>query len=201
MKLGLKSVARVRWRRWMPKMKKPRWRKWTPNMERRWRRWTPKMKKKRWREWTPKMETRWRLSHVGGTNDSRSQSEKVERKEVNLPHLNKQKEKRTSRQRKDEGPTNDRNKFPNIYREDKRKIRESPHVAREEFEKGDEVLLLSAKKRTTLWGTIYRSLRNLTENRQEDIQNWYPRGKEADTSVSHKQIKEICPSRRPTSKN
>ena len=71
---------------------------------------------------------------------SRSQSEKVKRKEVNLPHLNKQKEKRTSRQRKDG------NGFSNTYREDKRKIRESPHVAREEFEKGDEVLLLSANK-------------------------------------------------------
>ena len=80
------------------------------------------------------------------TRHSRSQSEKVERKEVNLPHLNKQKEKRTSRQRKDESPTNNGNGFSNTYREDKRKIRESPHVAREEFEKGDEVLLLSANK-------------------------------------------------------
>ena len=80
------------------------------------------------------------------TRHSRSQSEKVERKEVNLPHLNKQKEKRTSRQRKDEGPTNDRNKFPNTYREDKRRIRGPPHMAKEEFEKGDEVLLLSANK-------------------------------------------------------
>ena len=78
---------------------------------------------------------------------SRSQSEKVERKEVNLPHLSKQKEKRTSRQRKDEGPTNKRNKFPNTYREDKRKIRGPSQVAKkEEFEKGDEVLLLSSNK-------------------------------------------------------
>ena len=77
---------------------------------------------------------------------SRSQSEKVERKEVNLPHLNKQKKKRTSRQRKDESPTNNGNGFSNTHREDKRKIRESPHVAREEFEKGDEVLLLSSNK-------------------------------------------------------
>ena len=77
---------------------------------------------------------------------SRSQSEKVERKEVNLPHLNKPKEKRTSRQRKDESPTNNGNGFSNTYREDKRRIREPPHVAREEFEKGDEVLLLSANK-------------------------------------------------------
>ena len=77
---------------------------------------------------------------------SRSQSEKVERKEVNLPHLNKQKEKRTNRQRKDEGPTNNGNKFPNTYREDKRKIREPPHMAKEEFEEGDEVLLLPSNK-------------------------------------------------------
>ena len=78
---------------------------------------------------------------------SRSQSEKVERKEVNLPPLNKQEDKRTSRQRKDEGPTNIRNKFPNTYREDKRKIRGPAQVAKkEEFKKGDEVLLLSSNK-------------------------------------------------------
>ena len=78
---------------------------------------------------------------------SRSQSEKVERKEVNLPPLNKQEEKRTSRQKKDEGPTNIRNKFPNTYREDKRKIRGPSQVAKkEEFKKGDEVLLLSSNK-------------------------------------------------------
>ena len=78
---------------------------------------------------------------------SRSQSEKVERKEVNLPYLNKQKDKRISRQRKDEGPTNNRNKFPETYREDKRKRREPSQVAnKKEFKKGDEVLLLSANK-------------------------------------------------------
>ena len=78
---------------------------------------------------------------------SRSQSEKVERKEVNLPPLNKQEDKRTSRQKKDEGPTSIRNKFPNTYREDKRKIRGPSQVAKkEEFEKGDEVLLLSSNK-------------------------------------------------------
>ena len=78
---------------------------------------------------------------------SRLQSEKVERKEVNLPHLNKQKDKRTSRQRKDEGPTNNGNKFPETYREDKRKMRGPSQVAKkEEFEKGDEVLLLSSNK-------------------------------------------------------
>ena len=78
---------------------------------------------------------------------SRSQSEKVERKEVNLPPLNKQEDKRTSRQKKDEGPTNIRNKFPNTYREDKRKIRGPSQVTeKEEFKKGDEVLLLSSNR-------------------------------------------------------
>ena len=78
---------------------------------------------------------------------SRSQSEKVESKELKLPHLNKQKDKRTSRQKKDEGPTNNGNKFPETYREDKRKMRGPSQVAKkEEFEKGDEVLLLSANK-------------------------------------------------------
>ena len=78
---------------------------------------------------------------------SRLQSEKVERKEVNLPPLNKQEDKRTSRQKKDEGPTNIRNKFPNTYREDKKKIRGPSQVTkREEFKKGDEVLLLSSNK-------------------------------------------------------
>ena len=77
---------------------------------------------------------------------SRSQSEKVERKEVKLPHLNKQKDKRTSRQRKDEGPTNNGNKFPDTYREDKRKMRGPSHMAKKEFEKGDKVLLLSSNK-------------------------------------------------------
>ena len=78
---------------------------------------------------------------------TRSQSEKVERKEVNLPPLNKQEDKRTSRQKKDEGPTNIRNEFPNTYREDKRKIRGPSQVdKKEEFKKGDEVLLLSSNK-------------------------------------------------------
>ena len=78
---------------------------------------------------------------------SRSQSEKVERKEVKLPHLNKRKDKRTSRLRKDEGPTNNGNKFPETHREDKRKMRGPSQVAKkEEFEKGDAVLLLSSNK-------------------------------------------------------
>ena len=65
---------------------------------------------------------------------------------MNLPHLNQQKDKRTSRQRKDEGPTNNGDKFPNTYREDKRKIRGSSHMAKEEFEECDAVLLLSSNK-------------------------------------------------------
>ena len=77
---------------------------------------------------------------------SRSQSEKWERKEVKLPHLYKQKDKRTSRQRKDEGPTNNGNKSPETYREDKRKMRGPSHMAKKEFEKGDEFLLLSSNK-------------------------------------------------------
>ena len=53
---------------------------------------------------------------------SRSQSEKVERKEVKLPHLRKQKDKGTSLRRNDESPTNNGNKFSNTYREDKRTL-------------------------------------------------------------------------------
>ena len=78
---------------------------------------------------------------------SRSQSEKVERKEAKLPHRNKQKYKETSHQGKDETPKNNGNKFPETYREDKRKMRGPSQVAKkEEFEKGDEVLLLSPNK-------------------------------------------------------
>ena len=78
---------------------------------------------------------------------SRSQSEKVEGKEVKLPHLNKQKDKGTSHQGKDETPKNNGNKFSETYREDKRKMRGPSQVAeKEEFEKGDEVLLLSSNK-------------------------------------------------------
>ena len=78
---------------------------------------------------------------------SRSQSEKVERKEAKLPHLNKQKYKGTSHQGNDKTPKNNGNKFPETYREDKRKMRGPSEVAKkEEFEKGDEVLLLSSNK-------------------------------------------------------
>ena len=76
----------------------------------------------------------------------RSQSEKVERKEVKLPHLNKQKDKGTSHQGKDKTPKNNGNKFPDTYREDKRKMRGPSHMAKKEFKKGDEVLLLSPNK-------------------------------------------------------
>ena len=77
---------------------------------------------------------------------SRSQSEKVEGKEVKLPHLNKQKGKRTSLRRRDKTPKNNGNKFPETYREDKRKMRGPSHMAKEGFEKGDKVLLLSSNK-------------------------------------------------------
>ena len=78
---------------------------------------------------------------------SHSQSEKVERKEVELPHLREQKDKRTSRQRRDETPKNNGNGFSNTYREDKRRMRGPSQVAKkEEFEKGDKVLLLSSNK-------------------------------------------------------
>ena len=77
---------------------------------------------------------------------SRSLSEKVERKEVKLPHLRKQKDKRTSRKRRDETPKNNGNGFSNTYQEDKRKMREPSQMAKEEFEKGDEVLLLPSNK-------------------------------------------------------
>ena len=77
---------------------------------------------------------------------SRSQSEKVERKEAKLPHLNKQKDKRTGHERRDETPKNNGNGFSNTYREDKRKMRGPSHMAKKEFKKGDEVLLLSPNK-------------------------------------------------------
>ena len=77
---------------------------------------------------------------------SRSQSEKVEGKKVKLPHLKKPKDKGTGHERRDETPKNNRNKFSNTYREDKRKIRGPPHMAKKEFKKGDEVLLLSPNK-------------------------------------------------------
>ena len=83
---------------------------------------------------------------------SRSQSEKVERKEVNLPHLNKQKDKGTSHQGKDKTPKNNGNKFPDTYQEDKRKMRGPSQMAKKEFKKGNEVLLLSSNKETHCGG-------------------------------------------------
>ena len=78
---------------------------------------------------------------------SRSQSEEVEGKEVKLPHLKKPKDKGTGHERRDETPKKNGNGFSNTYREDKRKMRGPSQVAKkEEFEKGDEVLLLSANK-------------------------------------------------------
>ena len=73
----------------------------------------------------------------------RSQSGKVESKEVKLPHLRKPKNKGTSHQRKGESPTNNWNKFPNTYREDKKIRGPSQMAKKKEFEKGKEVLLLS----------------------------------------------------------
>ena len=77
---------------------------------------------------------------------SRSQRGKVESKEVKLPHLRKQKDKGTGLQRKDESPKNNGSKFSKTYREDKRRIRGPPQMAKKKFEKGDEVLLLSSNK-------------------------------------------------------
>ena len=62
---------------------------------------------------------------------SRSQSEKVESKEVKLPHLRKQRDKGTSLRRKDETPKNNGNKFPNTHREDKGKMKEPSQIAKE----------------------------------------------------------------------
>ena len=70
----------------------------------------------------------------------------MERNEVKPPNLRKQKDKRTSRQRRDETLKNNGNGFSNTYREDRRKVREPSQMAKEEFKKGDEVLLLSSNK-------------------------------------------------------
>ena len=77
----------------------------------------------------------------------RSQRGMVERKEVKFPHLRKQKDKGTSHQRKEKTRKNNGNKFSNTYREDKKTIRGHPQMAKKkEFEKGDEVLLLSPNR-------------------------------------------------------
>ena len=75
---------------------------------------------------------------------SHSQNSNGESKEVKRPHLKKLKDKGTGLQRKDESPKNNGNKFPNTYREDKRKIRGPPQMSKKkEFEMGERVLLLS----------------------------------------------------------
>ena len=75
-----------------------------------------------------------------------SQRGKVERKEVKPPHLRKQRDKGTSHQRKDKTPRNNGNEFSNTYQKDKKTIRGPPQMAKKEFEKGDEILLLSSNK-------------------------------------------------------
>ena len=64
-----------------------------------------------------------------------SQRGKVERKGVKLPHLRKQRDRRTGLQRKDESPKNNGNKFPNTYREDKRKIKDPYKWLRENLKR------------------------------------------------------------------
>ena len=87
-------------------------------------------------------------NHVRRTNYIVARrNRKVESKELKLPHLRKLKDKGTSHQRKDENPKNNGNKFPNTYREGKRKIRGLPQMAKKkEFEKGEKVLLLSPNR-------------------------------------------------------
>ena len=76
-----------------------------------------------------------------------SQNGKVENKEVKLPHLRKTKDRGTGHQRKDESPKDNGNKFPDTYREDKKTIRGSSQMAKKkEFEKGEEVPLLSPNR-------------------------------------------------------
>ena len=131
---------------------------------------------------------------------SRSQSEKVERKEVNLPHLNKQKDKGTSHQGKDKTPKNNGNKFPDTYREDKRKMRGPSHMAKKDFKKGDEVLLLSSNEGPHCGGR-YIGPYVVTQRIDKRTYRIATHEGKKKTQVCHKQIKEICPSRRPTSKN
>ena len=130
---------------------------------------------------------------------SHSQREKVERKEVKLPHLRKQKDKGTSHQRKDESPTNNGNKFSNTYQEDKRKIRGPPQMAKKEFAKGDEVLLLSPNRRPHCGGRYIGPyiISQRIDRRTYRIVTHEGRRK---TQVCHpNRLKKICPSRRPAS--
>ena len=77
---------------------------------------------------------------------SHSQSGKVESKDVKLPHLRKPKDKGTGHQRKDERPRNNEKEFPDTYRGYKKTIRGPSQMAKKEFEKGEEVLLLSPNR-------------------------------------------------------
>ena len=105
---------------------------------------------------------------------SRSQSEKMERKEVKLPHLREQKEKGTSLRRRDKTPKNNGNKFPEIYREDKRKMRGPSQVTKKEgFEKGDEVLLLSSNKE--IWDGRERGS-STSDDEEKRKSNFSPQG-------------------------
>ena len=123
---------------------------------------------------------------------SRSQSEKVERKEVKLPHLNKQKDKGTSHERRDETPKKNGNGFSNTYREDKRKVREPSQMAKEEFKKGDEVLLLSSNKEPHC-GERYIGPYVISQRIDKRTYRIDTHEGKKKTKVSCKQIKEICP--------
>ena len=126
---------------------------------------------------------------------SHSQSGKGESKEVKLPYLRKPKDKLIGHQRKDESPKNNGNKFLNTYLEDKRTMRGPLQMAKKkEFEKGEEVLLLSPNRGSPFDGR-YLGPYVVSQKIEERTSNRYPRGKEEDTSVSYKQTKEICPSR------
>ena len=72
----------------------------------------------------------------------------MERKGVKLSHPRKPRDKLIGHQRKDESPKNNGNKFPNTFLEDKRTVRGPLQmVKKREFEKGEEVLLLSLNRR------------------------------------------------------
>ena len=130
---------------------------------------------------------------------SRSQRGKVEREEVKLPHLRKQKGKGTGLQRKDASPTNNGKKFPNTYREDKRKIRGPSQMAKKEFEKGNEVLLLSPN-RVPHGGGRYIGPYVVTQRIDKRTYRIITHEGRKKTHVCHaNRLKKICLSRRPAS--